>query len=238
MKKIPVIIISSLLLFACGSNKKEETQNSFPSPNYINTIENSDGFSSAYTEDGHTIIYETDSASNYIVYYAKFDDNAGKKGYDRVKDKAIRLEIDTSMNMLTSFVSAYGGASFQVDDNGEYHAYYYDEQMNGKNVELHGIRLVEQLESIDSPELKIKRIIYLLTIAHDIAKNINEGNIGGWNYIVYALEQSHSISNLDVMAIETVYDPKVKEHISKLSSTKDGLTHLHILFQKKVKTKL
>ena len=236
MMRFPVYFISSLLLLSCGSSQKK-THSSIPSPKFINIVESPDGFSSAYTEDGHTIIYETDSANNYIVYYAKFDDNAGKKGYDRVKDKAIRIETDSSMNMLTSFVSAYGGASCLIDENGECQVFYFDEQMNRNNVELHNNRLEEPSESIGSLESKIKRITYLLSVSYDIAKNVNERNIGGWNYIVSALEPSYSILNHDVMTQEAVYDPKAKKHISKLSSTTEGLTQLCLLFQEKGTTK-
>ena len=138
--------------------------------------------------------------------------------------------------MLISFVSAYGGASFQVDDIGECHVCFYDEQMNGNNAELHGIRLEEQLESAENTESIVKRIIYLITVAYDVAKNINERNIGGWNYIVSALEPSASILNYDVMIQETVFDPKAKEHVSKLSSTTVGLTQLHrLLLKEKLK---
>lgn len=232
MKKIIVIFFSSFLLLSCGSNQKK-IHSPMSSLKYINVVESPNGFSSAYTEDGHTIIYETDSANNYIIYYAKFDDNAGKKGYDRIKDKAVRIETDFSMNMLKCFVSVNGGASCQIDDNGGYQICYFDEQMNSNNAELLENHLEEQSEGIENLESKIKRIIYLLTIAYDVAKNINERNIGGWNYIVSALEPSHSILNHYVMTQETVYDPKAKEHISKLSSTTEGLTQLHLLFQEK-----
>lgn len=232
MKKIVVIFFSSLLLLSCGSNQKN-THRLNSSPKYINVVESPNGFSSAYTDDGHTIIYETDSAKNYVIYYAKFDDNAGKKGYDRVKDKAIRIETDSSMNRLTCFASVNGGASCQIDDNGEYQVCYFDDEMNRKTAELHEIHLEEQFEGIESLESKIKRIIYLLIIARDVAKEINEHNIGGWNYIVYALEPSIDILNYDVMIQKTVFEPKAKEHISKLSSTTEGLSHFNSMLRNK-----
>lgn len=236
MKKIPVVFFSFLLLLSCGSNqKKSRTFNS--SSNCINVVEIPNGFSSAYTADGHTIIYETDSANNHIVYYAKFDDYAGKKGYDRVKDKAVRIVMDSSLNMLKSFVSVHGGASFQINDSGEYQVYYFDEQMNGNNAEIYEISMEEQSDDIESQKSKIKRIIYLLTIAHKVADNFNERNVGGWNYIVSALEPSHGILNHDIMSQDTVFDPKAKEHISKLSSTTEGLTQLYLLFQERSTTK-
>lgn len=232
MKKLPVYFISFLLFLSCGSNQKKK-HSPISSLNFINVVEGPEGSSSAYTEDGHTIIYETDSANNYIVYYAKFDDNAGKRGYERVKDKAIRIETDSSMNMLTSIVSAHGGASCLVDENGECHVFYFDEQMNSNNAEQYDIRLEDPSEGIGNMESKIKRIIYLLSVAYDVAKSINERNIGGWNYIVSALEPSQSILNHDVMVQDTLYNPKVKEHILKLSSTKNGLSHLCFLLYDK-----
>ena len=99
MKMIYILFLSLLFVASCSSKHKKEVQSSIVSPNYISVVENTNGFSSAYTEDGHTLIYKTDSNGNFIVYYAKFDDSAGKKGYDRVRDKAIRVEIDSSLNV-------------------------------------------------------------------------------------------------------------------------------------------
>ena len=237
MKNNTIILFSFLLFLSCGSNNKKNTQNSTPSANYINVVKSPDGFNSAYTEDGHTMIYETDSANNYIVYYAKFDDNAGKKGYDRVKDKAVRVEIDSSLSTLISFVSVYGGVSCKIDDHGAYQAWFFDEQMNDYNIELYGIHLGEQPAEIGNQEAIVKRIIKLLTIAHEIAKAINNRNTGSWNYIVSALEPSQSITNYDIMIQETIYAPKVKEHISRLSSVNERLTQLYLLFQDNITEK-
>ncbi len=235
MKKIHVLFFSLIFMAACGSKHKKEVRGSNSSPNYINVVENTDGFSSAYTEDGHTLIYKTDSNSNVVVYYAKFDDNAGKKGYERVRDKAIRVEIDSSLNVIKSFVSIYGGALCKINSNGVYTLHYFDEQMNDKNIELPELYLDKQTIAKGNVEPKVKRIIEILTTAYNIAYNINDSNKGGWNYIISALEPTQSIISNDIMTQETVYSPNVKEHVSKLNSTTEGLTQLYMLFQEKEK---
>lgn len=233
MKKILVILFSLIFIASCGSKHKKAIHSSISSPKYISVVENTDGFSSAYTEDGHTLIYKTDPNSNVVVYYAKFDDNAGKKGYDRVRDKAIRVEIDSSLNVIKSFVSAYGGALCKINSNDVYTLHCFDEQMNDNDIELPEYPLVQQKTDNENIESKVKRIIYMLTIAYYVANNINNYNIGGWNYIVSALEPTQSITNYDIMTQETVCSPNVKEHISKLNRTTEGLTQLYMRFQEK-----
>ncbi len=235
MKKIHIHILFLSLLFvaSCGSKHKKEVQSSIVSPNYISVVENTNGFSSAYTEDGHTLIYKTDSNSNFIVYYAKFDDSAGKKGYDRVRDKAIRVEIDSSLNVIKSFVSVYGGALCKIDSNGVYTLHCFDEQLNANTIELPDCNLDKQPVDKGNIESKVKRITYILTNAYNVANNANKYNIGGWIYIVSALEPTQSITNYDILTQETIYAPNVKEHVSKLSSTTEGLTQLYLLFQEK-----
>lgn len=233
MKKILVIFFSLIFIASCGSRHKKAIHGSISSPKYISVVENTDGFSSAYTEDGHTLIYKTDSDSNVVVYYAKFDDNAGKKGYDRVRDKAIRVEIDSSLNVIKSFVSVYGGALCKINSNGVYILHNFDEQMNDNNIELPELYLEKQTVDKGDVGSKVKRIIEILTTAYNIAYNISDSNKSGWNYIVSALEPSQSITSYDIMTQETVYSPNVKEHISKLNRTTEGLTQLYMLFQEK-----
>ena len=233
MKKIHILFLSLLFVASCGSKHKKEVQSSIVSPDYISVVENTNGFSSAYTEDGHTLIYKTDSNGNFIVYYAKFDDSAGKKGFDRVKDKAVRVEIDSSLNVIKSLVSVYGGALCKINSNGVYTLHYFDEKMNDNNIELPEIYLHKQTVDKGNVEPKVKRIIEILTTAYNIAYNISDSNIGGWNYIVSALEPTQGITSYDIMTQETVYSPNVKEHIWKLNSTTKGLTQLYMLFLEK-----
>ena len=233
MKKIHILFLSLLFIASCGSKHNKEVQSSIVSSNYISVVENTDGFSSAYTEDGHTLIYKTDSNSNFIVYYAKFDDNAGKKGYDRVKDKVIRVEIDSSMNFIKGLVSVYGGALCKINSNGVYTLQYFDEKMNGDNIELPEFSFDKQPINKENIEAKVQRIIYSLTIAYNVANNINRYNIEGWNYIVSALKPTQSFTNYDILTQDTIYAPNVKEHVSKLSRSTEGLAQLYLLFQEK-----
>lgn len=235
MEKMHFLFFSLLLIVSCGSKHKKEVQRSIASPNYISVVENTDGFCSVYTNDGHTLIYNTDSNSTYIVYYAKFDDNAGKKGYDRVRDKAIRVEIDSSLNVIESIVSVYGGALCKINSSGFYNLHYFDEQMNDNYIELPEFSLVKRQIDKGDTEAKIKQIIFILTNAYSFAYKINKCNKVGWNYIVSALEPTLGITNYDILIEETINASNVKDHVSKLSSTTDGLTQLNLLFQEKEK---
>ena len=235
MKKILVIFFLLIFIASCGSRQKKAVHGSISSPKYISVVENTDGFSSAYTEDGHTLIYKTDPNSNVVVYYAKFDDSAGKHGYDRIRDKAIRVEIDSSLNNLISFVSIYGGASCKINSNGVYTLHCFDKQLNENYIEQLEFPLDTQTTDNGNIESKVKRIIYILTITYNVANSINKYNISGWNYIVSALEPTLSITNYNILVQETIYAQKVKEHVSKLSSTTEGLRQLFLLYLEKEK---
>lgn len=235
MKKIHLLFFLLLFVASCGSKRKKEVQSSIVCPNYISVVENTDGFSSAYTEDGHTLIFKTDPKGTFIVYYAKFDDSAGKHGYDRIRDKAIRVEIDSSLNNLISFVSIYGGASCKINSNDVYTLHCFDKQLNENYIEQLEFPLDTQTTDNGNIESKVKRIIYILTITYNVANSINKYNISGWNYIVSALEPTLSITNYNILVQKTIYAQKVKEHVSKLSCTTEGLTQLFLLFLEKEK---
>ena len=234
MKKTHILFFSLIIIASCSSKYKKEVHSPIASPNYISVVDNTDGFSSAYTEDGHTLIYKTGSNGNIIVYYAKFDDSAGKKGYDRVRDKAIRVEIDSSLNVINSFVSVYSGALCQIN-NGVYTLHFFDEQMNDNYIELPEYSIDKQPINKGNIESKVKRIIYILTNVHNVANNINKYNIGGWNNIVSALEPTLSITNYDILMQETIYSHNIIEHVSKLNSAIEGLTQFYLLFLEKEK---
>ena len=110
MKNNLVLFLVISLLVSCGfGGQKKDT--SLPGPKYIAIIDDVEGYHVAYTEDGHTMIIENDSVGNYVVYYVKFDNNAGKFGFKGIEEKMIRAEIDPSMNTLRSFVTFKGGES-------------------------------------------------------------------------------------------------------------------------------
>ena len=234
MKKTLTILLAIVFFAACGS-KGKKLDNKSSVHKYIAVVENVGGYNVAYTKDGHTIIYYNDSIGNFVAYYAKFDDSAGKHGYDRIRDKAIRVEIDSSLNNLISFVSIYGGASCKINSNGVYTLHCFDKQLNENYIEQLEFPLDTQTTDNGNIESKVKRIIYILTITYNVANSINKYNISGWNYIVSALEPTLSITNYNILVQETIYAQKVKEHVSKLSSTTEGLRQLFLLFLEKEK---
>ena len=230
MKKILLLSITYALFVSCGlSTTKKNIQNTV-SRKYITVVDKMDGFSSAYTEDGHTLIYGKDSIDNYIVYFAKFDNNAGKYENRMIKDKIVRVELDSSLSILKSFITISGGAFCDTNEVIGYEAYYFDEKLNGNCLEQ--IEVPEQSSDIDD-EHKIKRILELLNAGYNIALSINNTNAGGWYNIVSALEPVQELVNYNVIKNDTVYDPIVNKHISKINITTDGLTQFYNLLREK-----
>lgn len=102
MKNLDLIcIILTILLVVCGcKNRRSSPSVSSETRYYIGYTPNVNGYCTVYSEEGHTFIYEKDSIGDYIVYYAKFDDNAGKHGHDRIKDKVVRIVVNSSLDRI------------------------------------------------------------------------------------------------------------------------------------------
>ena len=198
---------------------------------FITVVDKND-YCVAYTEDGHTFIYEKNYANNFILYYTKFDEDAGKYGNDRIKDKIIRVEIDSTLDTLKSIMSVHGGAFCTKKDFAGYEIYCFDDQMNAKYIERVEVP-IESEYSKERIEDEIKRIIEVLDIADKIALSINEYNVSGWNYIVSALEPSLCLPTYDVTTNDIINDTKAKNRIAKIKNTIEGLTHFNnLLFEK------
>ena len=230
MKHLCKLIII-VLIVSCSSRSNKYNTNYNNLARCITNIDNVDDFSVSFTEDGHTMIYSKDSIGNYIVYYVKYDDNAGKYGYDRIKDKVVRLEMDSSLKVLYSFVTIYGGAFCDVNSDMKYTVFYFDEQMNYNTIEKIEVPLDTAQLTEKSIEKKIRHILSLLNVANRIAFLINEKNVKGWHNIVSALEPSQKILDYDIAFSDTVLDPNVKEHISRVKNTTKGLTQFYNLLR-------
>lgn len=232
MKQLCILMIIVLVVSCSSRSNKYNTNNNTPA-RYITNIDNIDGFSASFTEDGHTMIYSKDSIGNYVIYYVKYDDNAGKYGYDRIKDKVIRVEMDSSLKILNSFVTIYGGAFCDTNCGIRYSAVYFDEQMNYDTIEQIEVPLDSAQFEETGKEEKIRHILLLFNVTQKIALSINENNVNGWHNIVSALEPSQTILDYDVIFSDTVFNPKVKEHISRVKSTTKGLTRFYDLLREK-----
>lgn len=197
---------------------------------YICVVDKTHGYSFAYTEEGHILIYGKDSTNKYVVYFAKFDNNAGKYENSMIKDKIVRAELDSTLSLLKSFMTISGGAFCKKNELKGYNAYYFDDILKGNSVER--IEVHEQLSDIER-EHRVNRILELLNIGYDIASSINNTNAGGWYNIVSAMEPLQSLKTYDVMENNTINDPLVKKHISKISITMDGLTQFYDLLREK-----
>ena len=232
MRSTSALFLVIVVFVACGSiSKRQETKN-YSVHKYISVIESVEDYEVVYTEDGHTLIYYNDSLGDFIVYYAKFDNNAGKYGYDRVKEKVVRAEMDSSLKTLKSISSVYGGAFCNKNDNTEYSIFYFDQQMKGHSIDL-SMTLGEEYSKGTSKEQEVKHILSLLNVAYILSYSINEKNVSGWNNMTIALEPVQSLLTYDILKNDTIYDSKVKNHISKLKKTTDGLTRFNNLLREK-----
>ncbi|MEE1087449.1 MAG: hypothetical protein UIC63_00625 [Bacteroidaceae bacterium] len=232
--KLLLLLITFALFVSCGLSTTKEECSTHNHRKYITVVDKKDGFSSAYTEYGHTMIYGKDSIDNYIVYFAKFDNNAGKYENRMIKEKIARVEFDSSLSTLKNFITISGGAFCDTNEVRGYNAFYFDEKLNGNSIEQ--IEEPEQSCEIDD-EHKVMRILELLNVGYNIALSINNTNSGGWYNIVSALEPIQELLSYDVIENDTIYDPIVKKHISKISITTEGLTQYKNELQEKMISK-
>ena len=61
--------------------------------------------------------------------------------------------------------------------------------------------------------------------------------MSGWNNIVSALEPSLNLVDYDVLKSDTVYAPIIKEHITRVVNSTEGLTQYHNLLQEEQRRK-
>ena len=228
------ITLSLLAIFvSCGSSGKKKDVYSNVPKKFITIVENVDSYNAVYTEDGHTLIYKNDSLGDIVVYYAKFENNAGKYGLRGIDEKIIRAEMDSSLGTLKSFFSFSGGAFCEIEEMG-YNVYYFDEQMKGalkENIEVHwGSEPSEDT----SEEYKMKRIIALLNVAYEIAHYISVKNVSGWNGIYYALEPIQEALNCDIIKGNAIYKLRTEKHIYRLNRMAEELSHYYFILQKKM----
>lgn len=233
MKNILITFGILVLFVSCGSSGKKNTY-STPVKKYITVVGNDNRNKVAYTEDGHIMIYEKDSVGNYIVYYVKFENGLGKYGLKGIEEKIIRAEVDSSLTILSSFLSVMGGSFCELDSLMGYKALYFDEKMKGDSIDLIDVSADLGMMNNNSEENVIKRLSVLLDIAYTIALAINEKNPRGWNSIVYALEPTQSLKTYEVLITNTIYDEKVKKRLPRVWGMNEELTSLnHYLREKK-----
>lgn len=236
MRNYFAILLFLVFFVSCGSSGKKPDGHSNAPRKFMTIVENVDDYNVAYTEDGHTIIYKNDSANNVIVYYAKFENEAGKFGVSGIDEKIIRVEIDSSLITMKSILSFTGGAFCKIEEMG-YNVYYFDEHMIGalkKDIEVHWDP--EKLK-ITSEDCKMKSIIAQLNVAYEIAHSISNTNVGGWNNIYFALEPIQNILDYDIMISNTIYNLRTKKHILRMIRVSKELNYNYCKLYKKMISK-
>lgn len=224
MKGLFVALICSLIICSCNTNKSKENKNTdYPKTAYkylTSVLSNTNDSVVMYTDDGHLLSYSTDSLGNYIVNYAKFDYNAG--GYETMKDKLVRVELDSSMKFIRSIVSVYG-VSLCFEDNGMYDVTFYDEQMHQEQFEDINVR--SQIDYNTDTSNISKVIIMQLLNAYDISHYIYTNKENGLYTISSALEPICFLSDYEIIEQEKVYDQKIKDRLPRFIKAAEGLTH-------------
>ena len=235
MRSNLVILFFLPLLYSCGSYGKKQNVIGNAQRKYITIVESINSYNAAYTDDGHILLYTKDSKDSYVIYYAKLDDFAGKHGYDIIKDKVVRVEMNPSLNTLISLISVYGGAFFKVENETGFKTYYFDENMNVKTIEQTICDSI--LTEKTGKHNEFKRIVALLNVAYKMALSIRDNHARDWDYIVSALEPTQKLLVYDVITSDTIYDTKIKNQILKIKNTEEGLTHFYYILLKRMNNK-
>ena len=242
MKNTITLLLAIVVFAACGSKEKKQEIRNNSVHKYIYVVENVEGYDVAYTEDGHTLIYSNDSIGDFIAYYAKFNDNAGR--FDRIKDKVVRIDVDSSLNSLKSILFFYGGimcdrGGIMCDRSNDMRhvVYYFDEKMNENEIEYIDTPSNPEIKESSAKEYRIRMIRYFIDVAYQLVDRINNGNAHGWYNIAPALESSQDILMYEIMFNDTIYDPKVMKRISKISKTTEWFKQYHSELQGKMISK-
>lgn len=240
MKNLSLIcIILTILLVVCGcNNRKNSPSVNSETRNYIGYTPNANGYCSVYSEDGHTFIYEKDSIGDYTVYYAKFDDNAGKHGHDRIKDKVVRIVVNDSLDRVLSISSISCGIFLEKDSEGRYKALCVDEHMNVNIIDNTEISCGQNISTgANIIESEIQKIISLLSIATKIVYSVNTNSSICWNNMALALEPIQNIMSRDIIQYETIVNPKIQKYVLRIEETTNPLSVYHYMLVDKCKEK-
>lgn len=224
MKGLFVALICSIIICSCNTNKSKENKNTdYKNSGYkylTSVVSNANDSVVLYTDDGHILSYSTDSLGNYIVNYTKFDYNAG--GYETIKDKLVRVELDPSLKFIKSIVSVHG-VSLCFEDDGMYDVTLYDEQMHQD--QLNDINVRSQIDDYTDTSNIAKIIIMQLVNAYDISHYIYTNKENGWYSVSSALEPICFLSDYEIIEQEMVYDQKVKDRLPRFTKAAEGLTY-------------
>lgn len=223
MKNILICILVTIIVCSSCNTSGMKTIN-MPAKKYINVVKNVNGYNVAYTEDGHTMLYTNDSIGNYIVYYVKFENGAGKYGLKGIEAKIIRAEMDATLTMLNGFVTVQKGVLCVIDSLMGYKVCFFDEQLKGESLEYINISLDCIQVEVKDVDQEVKRISALLNVAYNIALSISKTNLRGWDNIVYALEPTQDLNTFNAVMISDIYDQRVLKRLPRIQKTAKELT--------------
>lgn len=224
-KSLICVTFALALLASCGGTKKDNRSNFISKSNYINVIPNSSNDSiSMYTDDNHIFLYTTDSIGDYVVFYAKFDGNTPGR-YDMIKDKIVRVQLDSSLQMVKSITSIHGGVFCSKDDN-LYKMDCFDEQLQIYKYKDLNIQNNTRPESVPKESEEFHEAYYILTqlmSAYNISCVINDNGVNGWYYIKAALEPIRKLEQYDFVTSKKIYNNKSQRYLIKMKLATEGL---------------
>lgn len=225
------LVYAFLFIVFCSCNRSNSKSNNarMPIHNYkcLEVVRNANKDSTIiYSNEGHTIMYTTDSIGNYVVYYAKHEINGNSK-YDMIRDKIVRVELDSNLQYINSIVSIHGSA-FCITKRKEPLIYCFDEQMNPFRI----TNIVIEPNEDRKKDAIVQQVVEQLNNALYIATSMNNNNINGWAYIQTALESVKQIQGSDFVEQNEILDPKTMQYNVKFIQAGNKLNSLYFILYK------
>lgn len=229
------LVYAFLIIVFCSCNRSNSKSNNARTSihtyayKYLNVVRNSNKDSTIiYSDEGHTIMYTTDSIGNYIIYYAKYEVNESSK-YDMIRDKIVRVELDSCLQHINNIISIHGSA-FCLTKSKEPLICCFDEQM--KPFRINNIVIESNEDRKKDKDAVIHQVVEQLNNALYIATSMNNNNINGWAYIQTALESVKQIQGIDIVEQNEILNPKAKQYNVKFTRAANKLNSLYLILCK------
>ncbi len=232
------LVYAFLFFVLCSCNRSNSNSNNTKTPihtydcKYLEVVKNANKDSTIiYSNEGHTIMYTTDSIGDYVIYYAKYEVN-GSSRFDMIRDKIVRIELDPDLQHINSIISIHGSA-FCLTKSKDQLIYCFDEQMNPFRIKNIVIESNEDKKNRDrKKDTVVQLIVEQLNNALYIATSMNNNNINGWAYIQTALESVKQIRGSDFIEQKEILNPKTKLYKIKFTQAGHKLNSLYFVLHK------
>lgn len=225
MYRFYIIMILPLLLSCHSGNSGKVSKHAELNCERLIYVENvlRDSISyNALYNDSNIFLYCTNSTGEIIVYYAKFDKDAGR--YNRLGDRLVRIEMDTTASVIKSIVSIHGGCICYYDSMNVCNIHYFDEQITHRILKIEDCS--RYIDNNVPDNHREKRILKMMLITCNISEDIFKNNANGWQDIYSALIPLKDIQSYDIEHYDEIVNPYICKQIKKIYDTTDKLTLL------------